>query len=539
MKSTFINRYITILLLLVLASGMTSCYKDRFDVNRIEQGGTWSPDVAVPLIYSNMTLKDILDDYDHDNLFVEDGSGFLYLVYTKNILSQKAEDLLAIPNQNLNSSFNFSVTGALPFGTDLTAAPNTINYSFTMPNNAVIDELDAKDGMFNFVVYSSNLNHNATINVSIPQATMGGVPFNQNIEYFSGSSVSPQFSLDGYKILFDNTGGNQNRLSITYTVTLHGSGGANNSPYNFSLGEYFQGIKFSKILGDFKQILLDLPNDTVSIRIFNKTIEGNVNFENPMVHVYAYNSFGMPLQLTFNSFFATDGPVGTSNVALTGTGIPSPWNIGAASGLGQIMETHFDLDKTNSTIWDAIAMAPKKFIADISGLSNPGGGVSNNFALDTSRLNVDAQIEIPMFGKAWNFILGDTIDLEFGQDMDKVEFMLFNINTTNGFPVEAIQQMYFLNDAGQAIDSLLVPEQQTLTAAPCNGAPDYRVTQSVQKHTESRLEHDRVVPLKNCKKIFIRAKLLTSQSGTELVKFYSDYSLLVRIALRVKFIVNY
>jgi hypothetical protein len=144
-----------------------------------------------------------------------------------------------------------------------------------------------------------------------------------------------------------------------------------------------------------------------------------------------------------------------------------------------------------------------------------------------------------MFGKAWNFILGDTIDLEFGQDMDKVEFMLFNINTTNGFPVEAIQQMYFLNDAGQAIDSLLVPEQQTLTAAPCNGAPDYRVTQSVQKHTESRLEHDRVVPLKNCKKIFIRAKLLTSQSGTELVKFYSDYSLLVRIALRVKFIVNY
>jgi hypothetical protein len=470
---------------------------------------------------------------------VEDGSGFLYLVYTKNILSQKAEDILVIPNQNINTSFDFSVTGALPFGTDLPAAPYTVNYSFTMPNNAVVDELVAKNGMFDFTVYSSNLNHNATINVSIPSATLGGNPFNQNIEFTAGSTISHQISLNGYKIVFDNTGGNQNKLAITYQVTLHGSGGSNNSPYNLNLGESFSNIKFSKILGDFKQILFDLPNDTVNIRLFNKTIEGNVNFENPMVHVYAYNSFGMPIQLNINSFIATEGPFGTTDVPLAGPGIPSPWNISAASSQGLVAETHFDLDKTNSNIWNAIAIAPKKFVADISGMSNPGGGIANNFALDTSRLKVDAQVEIPMFGKAWNFILGDTIDLEFGQDMDKVEFMLFKINTTNGFPVEAIQQLYFIDDAGHAIDSLLVPEQQTLLAAPCNGAPDYRVIQSVQKLTESRLEHNRVVPLKNCKKIVIRAKLLTSQSGTELVKFYSDYSLLVRIALRVKFKVNY
>jgi hypothetical protein len=540
MKPQNVTRYLRFILILLIVSGMSSCYKDRFDLNRLEKGGEWSPDVAVPLVYSNMTMKDILDDYDHDNLFVEDGSGFLYLVYTNNIFSQKAEDLLVIQNQPaINTSINFSVTGPLPYGIDTTIAPNIIYCSFTMPNSAVIDELDVKNGMFDFTLYSPNLNHNATIDVSIPSATLNGVPFNQSVDFTAGSTSSPQLSLNGYKIIFDNTGGNQNRLAIIYTVTLHGSGGPNNSPYNINLGESFNNIKFSKILGDFKQIPFDLPDDTVGIRIFNKTIEGSVNFENPMVHVYAYNSFGMPIQLNINSFVATNGPPGTTDVPLAGAGIPSPWNISGASGIGQVAETQFDLDKTNSNIWDAIAIAPKKFVADISGMSNPGGGISNNFALDTSRLKVDAQIEIPMFGKALNFILGDTIDLEFGQDMDKVEFMLFKINTTNGFPVEAIQQLYFIDEAGHPIDSLLVPEQQTLTAAPCNGAPDYRVTQSVLKSTESRFEHNRVVPLKNCKKIVIRARLLTTQSGTQLVKFYSDYSLLVRIALRVKFNVNY
>lgn len=537
MKPIILNRYVRFFLIFLVVSCMSSCYKDRFDLNRLEQGGEWSPDVAVPLIYSDLTMKDILDDYDHDNLIVEDGSGFLYLVYTNNIFSQTAEDILVISNQNINTSFAFSVAGALPFGTDLTAAPHTASYSFIMPNNAVIDELDAKNGLFDFTLYSPDLNHNATINIKIPSATLGGIPFNQNIEYTAGSTISHHISLNGYKILFDNTGGNQNKLDIIYTITLHGSGGSNNSPYNINLGESCNGIKFSKILGDLKQIPFDLPNDTVNIRIFSKNIHGMVDFENPMVHMYAYNSFGMPIRLDYNNFRATSGWNAPYEVLLTG--LPSPWNIPPATSPGQDAQTHFDLFRTNSNIWDAIAISPQKFIADISGLSNPAGGISGNFALDTSRLKIDAQVEIPLFGKAWDFILQDTIDLEFGQETDKIEFMLFRINTTNGFPVEAIQQLIFIDGAGHPIDSLLIPEQQTLAAAPCNGAPDYRVTQSIKKLTESKLEHNRVVPLKNCKKIIVRAKLLTTQSGTQLVKFYSDYSLNVRIGLRVKFKINY
>jgi hypothetical protein len=154
-------------------------------------------------------------------------------------------------------------------------------------------------------------------------------------------------------------------------------------------------------------------------------------------------------------------------------------------------------------------------------------------------LNVDAQVELPLFGKAWDFILQDTTDLELGQDMDKIEYMLFKINTSNGFPVEAIQQLLFLDDSDHVIDSLLTPEQQTLSPAPVGVSPDYKVTSSVLKLTEISLYQDRIFRLKNCKKIIVRAKLKTTQSGTQPVKFYSDYSINVRVGLRIKFKVNY
>ena len=168
MKPITLKKNVRFILILLIAIGMSSCYKDRFDLNRLEKGGEWSPDMAVPLINTNLTLKDILNDYDHDNLITEDGTGFLTLLYTRNVFSKTAEELIVFPDTNMNSSFNFSVTGSLPFGTDITAPFNIISYHLICPIMLLIDELDVKGGMFDFVLFSPNLNHNATVNVQYP-----------------------------------------------------------------------------------------------------------------------------------------------------------------------------------------------------------------------------------------------------------------------------------------------------------------------------------------------------------------------------------
>jgi len=503
----------------------------------LEQHGEWDPDVAVPAIYSNLSMKDILNDYDHDNLFVENGTNFLYLVYWNKVYSRTAQELFAFPDQNINSSYTFNVTGSLPYGFDVTAIPYTIDYAFLAPNNIIVDEIDLDTGMFSFIVNSSNLNHNATINIAIPSATLNGVPFSKDIDYIYGQTINSGFNLNGYKIIFDNSGMNKNVLHITYTVTLHGNGNPNNSPYTINLGESFNGLSFSKILGDFKQTGFYLPGDSVEIRMFNSNIHGFIDFENPMIHFYSSNSFGMPIRINLNNFHSTSGYNPPYDVAVTG--IPVPWDISAAPSAGQAAIDSFHLTKSNSNVWDAVAISPQWFVTDISGMSNPSGAPASNFALAGSRFDIDAKVELPLFGKTSDFILADTVAFKLGEDLDAAEYIDFRINTTNGFPVDATIQLYFMDKFNNVLDSMLTPAQQSLTAALADGSPDYLVYQSSHKLTESHFVKSRLTNLKTTEKVLVRASLKTAQSGTQIVKFYSFYNLEVRVGVRAKFNVIY
>jgi hypothetical protein len=525
---------------------MTSCWKDRFDMENISTPDTWSPDVCAPLVHSKMTMRDILNDYDHNNLFVEDGTHFLYLVYWNTVFSQSAGQMFAIPDQNVNTSFPFSVVGALPFGTDLVAPPYTKTYSFTMPGGEILTSATLNDpngGNFSFNINSADLNQNATINISIPAATKGGVPFNQDINFFAGVPTIVSFDLSGYTILFNNITPNVNAVDITYTVTVHGTGNPNNSPYNFNMNESFQIMSFHSLFGDFKQHSFSLPNDSVKLRIFDNNIYGLIDFENPYIHVWSYNSCGMPIRVNMNNFRATSTANAPYLVVLTG--YPNPWDINAPnlSQIGQIMTTNYTLDKTNSNVKNAINLSPQYFVVDLQGTSNPAGGVSSNFLIDTNRFSIDVQVELPLYGKAWDFRLADTLDFNFGQDakMDMLEWMSIRVNTENGFPVDGKLQIYFLDDNNVIIDSLFLVEsdQQVINAAPVGAGPDYRVTQSSSKMTEVRLEQPRLTGLEPTAKIVVLGRMATIQNGTELVKIYSDYLLDVRLGARAKFNVNF
>ncbi len=526
---------------------MTGCWKDRFDLNNVSTPESWNPDVCAPLVHSNLTMKDILNDYDHNNLFVEDATGFLFLVYWNRVYSRSAAEMLAIPDQNVNTSFPFSVVGALPFGLDVTAAPYTKTYSFTMPNNEVLDRAILNENLAGVVggnlVFqaTSNLNHDATINISIPSAKLNGVPFNRNIEYTQGNPLNETIDLSGYEITFNNTFPNVNAIDITYTVTVHGSGAANNSPYNFNLNESFQILSFHALYGDFKQSTFTLPNDSVKLRIFDNNIYGLIDFENPYLHLYAYNSMGIPLSLTMSNFRASSAVNAPYTVVVNN--YPSPWYISAPTlaQIGQTATTTFTLDKTNSNVKDAINLSPQWFVVDVSGQTNPAGGASSNFVIDTNRLAVDVKVELPLYGKAWDFRLSDTIDFEFGQDADMsmVEYMSFRVNTLNGFPVDGTMQVYFLDGANNILDSLLIPSQQVIAAAPVGPGPDYRVTSTVPARVEATIEQARLLNMEPTKKIVVLARLATLSNGTEIVKIYSDYSLDVRLGARAKFNVNF
>jgi hypothetical protein len=535
------GKSLPLLIIAVSLIMLQSCYKERMGWENIH--GEYQPDVAAPLVHSNLTMRDILNDYDHNDLFVEDGSHFLYLIYNNRVFSQRAEDFIYIPNQYLNTNYSFSVTGSLPYGTDAVAPPYSFNTSFTTPNGERLDELFVKSGLMRFVISSSDMNQNATIRISIPSATLSGIPFQKDINYSFGMTTTASLDLTGYKIVFDNSGSNVNSLAITYQVTVHGTGNPNNSPYNFSMGESFENLKYSKLIGDFKQHAFILNNDTVEVRINNNNFSGHIDFENPKAHFYIQNSFGMPIALNLSSFRSKSYVNPPYDVNITGITNPIVISYPNFSQIGDSALTQIHLDKTNSNINDAINTAPKLFIVDVAGLSNPAGGTNTNFVTDKSAFNVNMEIELPLYGKSWDFIVQDTLNVNFGIDLDNVKKIYFRINTQNAFPAEARMQVYFIDPDNIIIDSLMTPLQQVVAAAPVGPGPDYRTTTSVHKLTETMFEGERVKRLANVEKVIVKGYLNTtncySSGSTQLVKFYSDYGLDTHISFRAILNVEY
>lgn len=529
------------LLFIVSILMLQSCYKERMGFDHIN--GVYEPDVAVPLVHSNLTLRDILNDYDHNNLFVEDGSHFLYLVYNNRVFSQRAEDFIYVPNQNLSTNFSFSVTGALPYGTDVTAPPYTFSHSFSTPNGERLDEMIVKKGAIHYMISSSDMNQNATVQVSIPSATKLGVPLVKTIDYLFGSVAVDSIDLSGYTITFDNSGSNVNSLNISYQVTVHGTGNPNNSPYHFDMGESFMNLKYSKLVGDFKQHAFVLNNDTVDVRINNNNFSGHIDFENPQANFIIQNSFGMPIALNLTSFRSKSYVNAPYDVNIWGITNPIVINYPNFSQIGDSALTQIHLDKNNSNIHDAINTAPKYFICDVNGLSNPAVGTNTNFVTDKSAFNVNMEIELPLYGRSWDFIVQDTMNVDFGLNLENVKTIYFRINTQNAFPADARIQVYFLDMNDIIIDSLMTPLQQVVAAAPVGPGPEYRTTTSVHKLTETMFTGERVKKLENVNKVIVKGYLNTTDcinsGSTQFVKFYSDYGLDTHISFRAILNVDY
>ena len=531
-----------IALFLIIPFLLTSCWKERFDFDNLSTPDTWNPDVCAPVVHSKMTLKDVLNDWDRDNLFEEDETGFLYLVYWNRIFSQTAGEMLAIPGQSFPVQLSLDINGPV-LGGDTTLPTVIKQHSVTMPGGEILDlaVLNENNGFSNggtmILFITSSLNADATINVKIPEAKLNGISLNQDIYYTQGQQLTGVIDLSGYTIAFDNTSPYVNNLDIHYTVTVHGNNTPIISPYVLNINGSFQNLSFHELYGDFKQHPIMMPDDTINIKIFDNNIYGAMYFEDPRVYFWAYNSCGIPIGVSLNNFKAVSAVNFPYEVELWG--YPNPWIINAPSmsEIGQVIVSSDSIDKSNSNIKDAANISPTDFLANVTATANPAGGPAANFVIDTSRLSVDVQVELPLYGKAWDFRVADTLEFEFGDDfdLDQVEFVLMRFNIENHFPVDAVVQAYFLDENDVILDSLITPPELIVTAAPVGLGPEYRVTSSTFKRTETRIEQPRISRLKPTTKIVFLGKMATISSGTELVKIYSDYYLDVRLAVRAGF----
>src|SRR5688500_13851098 len=80
---------------------LSACLKDDFNFDKLAQTN-YSPDVALPLAFSSVTIQDIIKTTGIESTISVDADKFCTIIYRGNLLSLKASDLITIPDQTHN-----------------------------------------------------------------------------------------------------------------------------------------------------------------------------------------------------------------------------------------------------------------------------------------------------------------------------------------------------------------------------------------------------------------------------------------------------
>ncbi len=523
----------------IILSALFSCTKDDFNFSKFA-GPDLMPDLAAPLVHSNLSLKNLLPE---GSIIVEDNINHnLMLVYETKVYSLKAEDYIQIPNQQQTFTKD-QLSIPLTVGTSLTL-PYDEYITFTPPvSGQRIDSIAFKSGLISLSL-NSNINHNGSIEIELPFATKNGVALKTTLAHsYSGSGpVTNQVDIDltGYTINLSTLTGGGKAIFIHFVLKVEGDNNPDLSPYSFELSALLSQLKFSKIFGYLGTYEYPMK-DSVELSIFKNSYNGQIQFGDMRINLNTSNSIGMPMQLNVNELKAYSSKHAPYTVDITNNpGFVNPIHFPSPdfNHAGQTADTTYTFTPANCNLLQALNISPTYIKFDINGESNPAGNpAEENFILDTSRYSLQVRIELPLFASIAGFWVADTMNFNFS-DIKRIEEFAFVMTTVNRFPLDVWIQAYFADSNNIILDSLMYSNDHFLVHAAAVGpAPDYYVPLFPEppKYTfnPQPLDRTRLTRLASSRKLILKAGLNTYNNS--LVKIYNDYNLDVRMGARIRF----
>jgi len=516
----------------ILSMISISCVKEKdFDFDMMAQN-KYESEWAVPIINKRYQLGDFI--LDTMNYIITDPSNqFLTVVYnTGDLWSLSAEDLISLPDQNINKTQNVTAPSSVPAGTYWESSYSTqldLNV-----NSYILDSLMLKGGSF-IAAINTNINHSAEVVVSIPNAVnASGVPLTFNIimaysggtEMASGSST---VNLNGYRLILE-TG---NKLTVNYTVRVLGDSYPYTTPtYNIAVNNQMVGLKYKYMVGYFGQITPANLTDTTSIRLFSTHFDNELYLKEFKAHLFIKNSFGIPLRFTVNNYTIFNG--GTQvNVIAPGYTVNAPYP--TLGQFGQIVNKH-DTTIINPNV---LSISPKYQAFNCTGVLNPDNDPSiKNFVCDNSKFSIDARLELPMEGRIAQFGYKDTLEFHF-DNIDAIDVTNFRLYVENAFPIDGTMQVYFADTAYNLIDSLISnPMDKIFNAATLGPAPSYYTIANGISTKNFYVDHDRIARIAKTKWLIVKANLSSKPDGQN-IRLYGNQFVYVILGTRVKIKANY
>jgi hypothetical protein len=458
---------------------------------------------AIPLIDTDKTFGDIIGNFDAKAFVQIAADGSIVLRYKGLYTAKSSIDVFA----------NFQ-NATFPLTDTVMAIP------FKLPQGISIDSVMLKAGSLQWVFVASP--EPLKVVLRMPQLKKNGVEFRQ--EFILGNSLLTNgIDLTGYDL----------KAASDLIYIIHDarkiSNGERVNLKNAS-GIIIKDFQAAFAKGFFGTSIFDEPRDTIKINFFEEWKGGSVKFGSPKLVATVDNSFGVPVRavMKIGQVITIDGKILPLISPLT-AGIDV--NYPTINEVGKSKRTVITFDKTNSNLAEIISANPTAIDYKMDGFLNADTSRRVvGFLTDSSKFDLNVELEVPMEGAARNFEVNDTfpINLATAQDITKAEFKIL---TDNGMPIEVSLQGYFAKENGQILDSLYAQKAQILKGAPVgsNGLP------TGINSAENLISVDAVKLNKireTAKKLIVRYSFSTTNAGSVPVKLVAKQGVRVRIGVK-------
>lgn len=202
--------------------------------------------------------------------------------------------------------------------------------------------------------------------------------------------------------------------------------------------------------------------------------------------------------------------------------------------VGEAKPTLLRLNANNSNVVPAISGVPYQLDYAFSAVANPNeNDLITNHLTDSASMDIDVEVEIPLYARAKGFRIVDTFDIDLS-DLEDLERLGFKMVAENGFPLEVGMQLQFMNSDGMAFDSLF-QEGPRLVAAG-NLRSDGSVESSQTTTLESELNGGQLKQiLSQTTDARVIATLESPNGGATAARMLNTYTLGVRLGILAGF----
>jgi hypothetical protein len=519
---------------------LSSCVKDIKEltekVNKTN-GAIWDLEIALPLLNTSLTMSNIIQKLD--NSFVKtDPENVVMIAYRGVLFSQMASEFVKIENQSYSKDFTLS-----PSQQSYLNSNGSINVQFTEFMDYASGDIEI-DSMIlkvcnNQLRIQSDFEHNVEFTYSFPELTKDAIPLSvKMIGNYNNSpiDVAQSINMAGYKFVM-TTGPktyNQIKMNIDMKITKVGNNPIGSSD-KVTATMYMFYNEYKILYGYVGQNNFMISIDTLKLDVLDKLKGGSFTLDDPRFKIFMHNSLGVPVKADILALKGYSPTAGTIN--LTGVSNPLPIPVPNYTQVGMTLSDSIVLNKNTSNIATLINSRPSQFIYGVDVTANPAGRSVRNFVVDTSKLTIEVDVEIPLNGTASNITLEEEMDIDFNLDeqTEYLEKVLVRLVLTNGFPIGIDMQVYMLDSSKKIMDSVLVKGDGFLPAAPVNFATG-RVINPAKSIVDVEFKQERIIHLKETTSLRIKGVMNTTKNNgnPSPVKIFADYGLGVKLGIQAK-----